>query len=190
MKKIVWVFLIFLSFAQARFFVGFDGGVSYNMSQKDTDMLGKGNVIQTKYSLGGYVGVNLGTEHYLARDSLLFRWFVSTGGDFGLGYGDLNLGIDFMGMLYKGEETAFGVFLGVEMSTVFLDWISGFGGALRLGVSTVVSKNHRLELYWRRRLGEFSTSQTTYLGVSAGYETIYTHYRQNDTLIFGYKKLF
>lgn len=189
MKKIFYVFLLIACFAEARFFVGFDGGVSYSMYQKDNDIFGKAGVIEKKYLYGGYLGVNLGTEHYFARDSLLFRWFLSVGGDVGIAYGDLNLGVDLMGTLYKSDTSAFGLFLGIEMSTVFMDWISGFGGALRLGMSTLFDSQHRIELFWRKRLGEFSVSQTNYI-TGVGLETIYTRYKQNDTIMLAYKRLF
>ena len=188
MKRIIFVIVVLLSCVEARFFVGDDGGVSYSMLQKDSDFFGNAKVSDTQYLIGGYIGVNLGSEHYFARDSLLFRWFLSTGGDIGVGYGDLNLGIDFMGTLYKSENSAFGAFIGIEMSTVFMDWVSGFGGAFRVGISAMVEGESRIELYWRKRLGEFSVDCSRYN--ADHYEYIYEHYRQNDTVMLGYKKLF
>lgn len=178
---------------EARFYWGIEAGGTYTQyvdSQNSSINEAKG-LNGSVY--GAYVGGNFGTEHYFARDSLLFRWFISAGGDVLVSYGDLNLGFDFMGSLYKSETSAFGIFLGLEMSTTFIGSDSDFGGHFRVGMSSLFASHYRLELYYRLHLGGFSESREywvsdgNYGGTNYAY---YRHYKRNDALILAYKYVF
>lgn len=193
MKKFLICLIFLVGFLEAKFYWGIEAGGTYSQYVENQDFLNKDNKGVRGSVYGAYIGGNFGTEHYFARDSMLFRWFISAGGDVLVGYGDLNLGLDFMGTLYKSETSAFGIFLGIEMSTSFMGNDTGFGGHFRVGMSTLLSSHYRLELYYRMLLGGFSESRElwvsngNYGGTSFSY---YRHYQRSDAVILAYKYVF
>lgn len=193
MKKFFVCLLILVSLAEARFYWGLEAGGTYDYYIDNQDFLNKDNQGKKGSVYGAYVGANFGTEHYFARDSLLFRWFISAGGNVLVGYGDLNLGFDFMGTLFKSETSSFGLFLGIEMSTTFIGSNSDFGGHFRAGMSTMLGSHHRFELYYRLLLGEFNESREYWVSTQpfggVNY-TYYRHYQRSDALILAYKYVF
>lgn len=193
MRKLVLSMMFLASLVEARFYLGLEAGGTYERYIDNQSLINDNNQGREGSVYGAYVGVNLGTEHYFARDSLLFRWFISGGGNVLVGYGDLNLGLDFMGTLYKSETSAFGIFLGLEMSTSFVNSDSDFGGHLRMGISTMQGDHHRFELYYRMLLGEITESRVYWVDTQPyggrGYD-YYRHYTRSDALIFAYKYVY
>lgn len=189
MKKFLFFLAVLVSFLEARFYWGLEAGGTYTQYLENQDILNKDNKGVRGSVYGAYIGGNFGTEHYFARDSMLFRWFISGGGDVLAGYGDLNLGIDFMGTLYKTESSAFGIFLGVEMSTSFVGGDADFGGHFRVGMSTLFASHYRLELYYRLLLGDFSDHKEIWVS-NFGYLNYYRHYQRSDAVILAYKYVF
>ncbi|RDU70928.1 hypothetical protein [Helicobacter brantae] len=193
MKKLIFALFVLASLLEAKFFIGIESGGSYSQYVENQDSLNKSNQGRRGSVYGVYIGANLGTEHYFARDSMLFRWFVGAGGDVRVGYGDLNLGIDFMGTLYKNETSAFGLFLGIEMSTTLIGESSDFGGHVRAGMSTMLGSHHRFELYYRMLLGGFQEEQYYQIGnepYGSTTFTYYRHYQRSDAVILAYKYVF
>lgn len=134
MKKSIFalffVFLALVSFMQARFFIGIDGGYSIDSVDISIEEPGGGKVhLKDVYKGNGYMfGFNLGTQHFFdANDSIGFRWLLSGG------YGrtdlvaqavkqvrfpstilNLALGVDGVFDLLKIGSHSFGVFGGLE----------------------------------------------------------------------------
>lgn len=126
----------FTSLANARFFLGIDGGYSMDkvdVKIEDETVMGvvtkPGSFTKDAYLGNGYLfNINLGTEHHFDKNNYVgFRWFL------GLGYGrttlinqsdksiqypssiiEANLGADLLLDVIKFGKNSLGVFGGVE----------------------------------------------------------------------------
>lgn len=138
-KNLLLIFIVlslFTSLANARFFLGIDGGYSMDkVDVKKEDVTAKGVVITPGYSIknayagNGYLfNINLGTEHHFDKDGYVgFRWLLD------LGYGrtnlinqynslisypssiiEGNLGVDLLLDVIKFGNHSLGLFGGVE----------------------------------------------------------------------------
>lgn len=126
----------FASLADARFFLGIDGGYSMDkvdVKIEDETVMGvvtkPGSFTKDAYEGNGYLfNINLGTEHHFDKNNYVgFRWFL------GLGYGrttlinqsdksiqypsniiEANLGADLLLDVIKFGNNSLGIFGGVQ----------------------------------------------------------------------------
>ncbi len=151
MKKLCLI-LVFASFAFGRVFVGIEGGVDMRGDIKHTtssDYSKMGSSVFSGLKDTSAFGVlQIGSEKFYLSDLLGYRWFVGGGYSFMLEAPEIDLGVDMLANIYRGNDSSLGFILGVG-SRFYAQINPKIKGEIpilaRVGVSYGIASHHRVE---------------------------------------------